>query len=127
MFGRFFHSLLDPLEELYASSVPPEEMRAEKKRILREAAERFDREVQPQFRSGRYGGLDPERVNNAWLLSRILYYTRLDDFESLYEMYGDLTATVGAVMRETGSGDAWEALDRLLARPGGRAAEAAAG
>jgi predicted aminopeptidase len=127
VFGRFFHSLLDPLEELYASSLTPEEMRAEKERILREAADRFDREVQPQFRSGRYGGLDPERVNNAWLLSRVLYYTRLDDLEALYQMNGDLTATVAAVIHETGSGDGWEALDRLLAQPGGRAVTAAAG
>lgn len=126
VFGRFFHSLLDPLEDLYATSRSPDEMRAEKQRILREAAERFESEVQPQFRSGRYGGLDPERVNNAWLLSRMLYYTRLDDLESFYQTSGDLTATVEAVIRETGSGDAWEALDRLLAGPGGRAIDTAA-
>jgi predicted aminopeptidase len=126
VFGRFFHSVLDPLEVLYASDLPAEEMREEKRRILREAAERFNSEVQPQFRSGRYRGLDPERVNNAWLLSRMLYYTRLDDMEALYESYGDLTTAVRELIREAGGGDAWEALDRLLARPSGGAVETAA-
>jgi len=125
VFGRFFHSMLDPLEALYRSALPADEMRAEKRRILREAAHRFESEVQPQFRSGRYGGLDPERVNNAWLLSRMLYYTRLDDMERLYERSGDLTTAVRQVIRETGNGDGWEALDRLLDSRPERAGETA--
>jgi hypothetical protein len=117
VFGRFFHSMLDPLEELYGSDLSPETMREEKRRILRDAAERFESVVQPELRSGRYAGLDPERVNNAWLLSRTLYYTRLDDMETLYARHCDLTTTVQEIIRETGSGDPWEALDRLLADP----------
>lgn len=118
VFGRFFHSMLEPLQDLYASDLPPEEMREAKTRILEEAAARFESEVQDEFRSGRYGGLDPTRVNNAWLLSRMLYYTRLDDMENLYARQGNLRSAVHAVIRETGSGDPWEALDRLLAVPG---------
>jgi predicted aminopeptidase len=118
VFGRFFHSVVDPLEDLYATDLPPEEMREEKRRILRAAAARFEEEVQPEFRSGRYRGLDPEQVNNAWLLSRMLYYTRLDDMQSLFERYGDLAVVVREVMREAGGGDPWDALDRLLAGPG---------
>ena len=121
VFGRFFHSVLDPLQALYASDLPPERMRADKRRILHEAARRFESEVQGEFRSGRYRGLDPERVNNAWLLSRILYYTRLDDMETLYRRTGDLGTTVRDVIREAGDGDPWAALDRLLARPAGGA------
>lgn len=116
VFGRFFHSLLDPLEALYETDLPTEEKRREKRRILHEAAGRFESEVQPEFRSGRYRGLDPERVNNAWLLSRMLYYTRLDDMEALYEAYGDLATAVRELIRESGGGDPWEALDRLLTR-----------
>ena len=117
VFGRFFHSVLDPLEALYASDLPAGEMRTKKARILREAADRFESEVQAEFRSGRYRGLDPERVNNAWLLSRMLYYTRLDDLEDLYQQSGSLAAAVREVIQETGSADPWEALDRLLDRP----------
>lgn len=122
VFGRFFHSIVDPLRELYASDLAAEEMRGEKSRILRDAADRFDRDVQARFRSGRYRGLDPERVNNAWLLSRMLYYTRLDDMETLYERHGDLATTLRAVFAQAASGDPWDALDRLLEdpRPGAR-------
>ncbi len=114
-FGRFYHSVLDPLEALYAGEQPDSVKREEKRRILTLAAERYETEVRPGLISGRYGPLDPESLNNAWLLSRILYYTRLDDFEALYHRYPDLQATVAALVAETGDGDPWEALDRLLA------------
>ena len=77
---------------------------------------RFDDDVRPQLVSGRYRALDPDQLNNAWLLSRILYYTRLDDFETLYQSYPDLKSTVSALIEEAGGGDPWEALDRLLER-----------
>ena len=121
VFGRFFHSVLDPLQELYESEAPAEEMRADKQRVLREAAERFESEVQAEFRSGRYGGLDPERVNNAWLLSRMLYYTRLDDFEDLYERKGDLRTAIHSLIEAADVADPWEALDHLLESPVARA------
>ena len=82
-----------------------------------EAAIRFDDDVRPQLLSGRYRALDPDQLNNAWLLSRILYYTRLDDFETLYEGYPDLRSTVAALIEKAGRGDPWEALDSLLEEP----------
>jgi predicted aminopeptidase len=118
VFGRFFHSVVDPLESLYASQLPAAEKRKEKRTILDDAARRFDTDVQPLLLSGRYGGLDPARLNNAWLLSRLLYYTRLDDFEALYERYGDLRVAVAALIDEAGRhDDPWAALDALLATP----------
>jgi predicted aminopeptidase len=101
LFGRFFNSVVEPLQELYAGGGTA-------------SAARFDDEVRPQLVSGRYRALDPDQLNNAWLLSRILYYTRLDDFETLYGQYPDLSSTVSALIEEAGSGDPWEALDRLL-------------
>jgi len=123
VFGRFFHSMLDPLQVLYSEDLPPEEMRREKRSIIHRAAERFESEVQSDFRSGRYRGLDPDQVNNAWLLSRMLYYTRLDDMEDLFQIHGDLSVVIREVIRETGDGDPWDALDRLLDRPAGSAAD----
>ncbi len=114
LFGRFFTSVVEPLQELYASDRPDPQLRAEKRRILDEAALRFDTEVRPLLRSGRYRALDPDQMNNAWLLSRILYYTRLDDFETLYERQPDLRTTVAALIAEAGDGDPWSALDKLL-------------
>jgi predicted aminopeptidase len=117
LFGRFFNSVVEPLQELYASGAPESELRAGKRRILDEAAIRFDDDVRPQLLSGRYRALDPDQLNNAWLLSRILYYTRLDDFETLYERYPDLRSTVAALIEKAGRGDPWEALDSLLEEP----------
>ena len=116
LFGQFFNSVLGPLQDLYASGGTESELRAGKRRILDEAAARFDDDVRPQLVSGRYRALDPDQLNNAWLLSRILYYTRLDDFETLYQSYPDLKSTVSALIEEAGGGDPWEALDRLLER-----------
>ncbi len=117
VFGRFFHSLVEPLEELYQRELPEAAMREAKRRILQEAAVRFQDEVQPQFRSGRYAGLDPERLNNAWLLSRVLYYTRLDDLEAVYGRYGDLGSAVAAVIAAARHAHPWDAVDRILAPP----------
>ena len=117
LFGRFFNSVVEPLQGLYASGAPESELRAGKRRILDEAAIRFDDDVRPQLLSGRYRALDPDQLNNAWLLSRILYYTRLDDFETLYERYPDLRSTVAALIEKAGRGDPWEALDSLLEEP----------
>lgn len=114
VFGRFFNSVVDPLQELYSSGGTESELRAGKRRILDEAAIRFDERVRPQLVSGSYRALDPAALNNAWLLSRILYYSRLDDFESLYGRYPDLRSAVAALIEEAGKGDPWEALDRLL-------------
>jgi predicted aminopeptidase len=114
VFGRFFHSVEGPLRELYALDLGPEEMRRRKRQVFEDAARRFDADVKPNLAAGRYGSLDPESLNNAWILSRLLYYTRLDDFEALFQHYGDLVTTFQAIVEETGSGDPWLALDRLL-------------
>lgn len=119
VFGRFFESVAEPLRQLYASDLAPDRKRARKREIFREAALRFRDEVRPRLRAGRYGDLDPERLDNAWVLSRLLYYTRLDDFERVYRRQGDdLRAAIRSIIREARGDDPWEALDRLLAAEG---------
>lgn len=128
VFGEFFNSVVEPLERLYASGQPEAEMRAGKERILDDAVERFETEYRPRFVSGSYGRLIRADLDNAWLLSRVLYYTRLDDFEALYRRYPDLASAVAALIEKAGNGDPWQALDSLLvtpdpgtrAEPGGR-------
>lgn len=120
-FGRFFHSVYEPLDLLYAGDLPPEEKRSRKRGIFDAAAARFNDDVRPELRSGRYGAIDPAGLNNAWLLSRVLYYTRLDDFETLYGRLGGLENTLEAVIAEAGGRDPWQAVDRLLERGAPRA------
>lgn len=127
VFGRFFHTIHEPLSALYASDAADDVKRARKRDIIEAASARFSNDISPQLRSGRYGALDPDRVDNAWLLSRLLYYTRLDDFEALYERQGDLRSTVEAMIAATErTGDPWTALDELTAA-GGEDAPAPAG
>jgi predicted aminopeptidase len=114
VFGRFFHSLLEPLNQAFAADLDLEAKRARKRGVFEDAARRFDDEYKPLLKAGRYASIDPETLNNAWVISRLLYYTRLDDFERVYGVYGDLPAALEAVMSEARSGDPWEALDRIL-------------
>jgi len=113
VFGRFFHSLLEPLETVYRSDRSDEEKRIAKRAAFEDAALRFESEYKPQLQARQYGSFDPASLNNAWVISRILYYTRLDDFENVFLANGDLVATLELLMREAGDGDPWEALDRL--------------
>lgn len=114
VFGRFFHSMLDPLERVFEADQSADQKRTEKQRVFREAAARFEDEYRPELAAGRYGAIDPEVVNNAWVISRLLYYTRLDDFETIYRDAGDLPGATDAIMAAARDGDPWEALDRLL-------------
>jgi len=124
VFGRFFRSVVDPLETLYGEKTWDEdELRTRKRDILEDAARRWREDVAPELRSGAYGDLDPARLNNAWLLSRLLYYTRLDDFETLTTEGGDLRRAVGAMMAAATDRDPWEALDALLEDPAGTRAD----
>ncbi len=116
VFGHFFHSILAPLEEVYASSMADDAKRRAKRQVFEEAAERFETEYKPRLHA-QYGSLDPDGLDNAWIISRLLYYTRLDDFERVYESHGSLVPSVEALMRELAAGDPWEALTRL-AGPG---------
>lgn len=116
VFGRFFQSTVEEFRDLYGRALPDSVMEARKRSLFREAARRFAEEFRPRLRSGRYGELDPSRLNNAWLLGRLLYYRRLDDFETVRSASGGLRDAVGRIIeavRASGSGP-WEALDRLL-------------
>lgn len=117
VFGRFFQTLREPLEALYASDLPADEKRLRKREIIEAAADRFRDHVVSEFRGGSYRSLDPAAIDNAWLLSRLLYYSRLDDFDALYRREGSLRRVVEDVVRASGEVEPWVALDRLLAGP----------
>lgn len=114
VFGEFFASIRDPLRELYTSELSAEEMRPRKREIFEEAAARFETEYKPRLEAGRYGSLRPETLDNAWVLSRLLYYTRLDDFERVYARHEDLPAAIRSLIEAVDGGDPWERLDALV-------------
>ena len=116
VFGHFFHSLLAPLEEVYASERSDEAKRAAKREVFEAASRRFETEYKPRLHA-RYGSINPDDLDNAWVISRRLYYTRLDDFERVYQSFGALVPSVEALMEEAATGDPWQALTRLAGPP----------
>ncbi len=114
VFGRFYRSILEPLERLYASSLPDDQKRSAKRETFEEAAQRFESDYKPELRAGAYGSFAPSTLDNAWIAARRLYYTRLDDFEEVYRHYGSLVPALEAILSEVERGDPWLGLDRVL-------------
>ena len=114
-YGRFLTALRDSLAALYGRDLPEGETVRRKEEALDAAARRFEREVAPGFRTFPAGILDRERLNNAWLLSRVLYYGRLDDFEAVRRSRESARGAIRAVIEAARAApDPWSGLDRLL-------------
>ena len=121
--GRFYRSVYAALGELYAGSTvvssaaggatSEDSIATEKRAILDRAVRQFTDEIRPLLLAGDYRAPDPEQLNNAWLMARVLYYERLGDFDAVYERFGDLAPALEAIIRESKASSPWEALDRL--------------
>jgi predicted aminopeptidase len=89
IFGSFLDGMVQRLDSLYSR---PDLDRDEKIRrregIFAEARRRFATEVQPRFTASTYAGFLQGPLNNATLISRRLYYHRLDLFERVYQRSG---------------------------------------
>jgi predicted aminopeptidase len=117
IFGGYLTDLVRELETLYAR----EDLSSEQKIELREgvfarAQEDFAEQVRPRLQVATYASFTREPLNNALLISRRLYYYRLDLFEELFQRTGeDLPATVQLVLEATrGSRDPYGAVEALL-------------
>jgi predicted aminopeptidase len=99
LFGAFMSELIGELEQLYART----DLTSAQKVQLREpiftaAKERFAREVQPRFRVATFGTFTTAPLNNATLISRRLYYDRLELFEAVYQSRGRLRRSVDDIL-----------------------------
>ena len=118
-FGRFMDDLIDDLQRLYAEPETPLDTKLLRREEIFEAyRERFVSDVQPTFEASSYSGFLSTPLNNATLLSRMLYYHRLEAFDRTYRAHGsDLGATVDYLAR--GVEDADDPFDLLEASPSG--------
>ena len=83
LFSRFIDGLVEELEEVYGDSVTTREDRIARRRaVFEQHQRRLREEVRPRFRSLTFSGFDTLPLNNAILLSRMLYYHRLPDFDA---------------------------------------------
>ena len=118
IFGAFIDSLVGELGDLYArADLSTDEKLARREEIFSDALVRFETEVQPRFELVRYDSFLRIPLNNATLLSRRLYYHRLDLFEELHRLLGDdLRTTIEvtlASVRERPD-DPYAAVERLV-------------
>lgn len=111
-FSVFLDGLVDELTALYADpTLDREEKLDRREEIFMAALERFRTEVQPRFRASSYASFLTTPLNNATLLSRMLYYHRLPDFQALEDAHGgDLMAAVEALREASGRGDPFDLL-----------------
>jgi predicted aminopeptidase len=118
IFGRFLSGLVDELEALYER----EDLSRDDKIRLREdvfagAQHRFEEEVRPTFTVLGFSSFARTPLNNASLISRRIYYKRLDLFEEVHQALGsELSTTIQTVNATVRTGgDPYAAVERLLA------------
>jgi len=117
VFGRYLSGLVDELEVLYArQDIATAEKLRLREEIFARSQRSFTESVRPQLRVSSYASFAREPLNNALLLSRRLYYHRLDVFDALFARTGgDLPRTIQLVLEATrGGGDPYLAVEGLL-------------
>ncbi|CAA9333447.1 MAG: PUTATIVE ZINC PROTEASE PROTEIN [uncultured Gemmatimonadetes bacterium] len=89
IFGRFLDGLVRELETLYArTDLTREAKLREREGVFNRARQRFTAEVQPRFKAGSFAGFTRGPLNNATLISRRIYYDRLELFDRVYRSRG---------------------------------------
>lgn len=112
------------IRAVYAEGVPagPDQLKRRDERYAR-ALEEFRTQVRPRLRATSYDFLAQEELNNATLLSRTLYFHRLDDFQRLWteDWAGNLAGLLAWIRDEApGMDDPFQLLDREALRTGAR-------
>jgi predicted aminopeptidase len=99
-FGYFMSELVHDLESLYArSDLTREQKLALREEVFARAQRRFAQEVRPRLKVSSFSSFTREPLNNATLISRRIYYDRLDLFERVYQSRGgDLRRTIADVI-----------------------------
>lgn len=116
VFGRFLDGFVGELQALYArTDLTSAQKVAAREAVFQRARQRFTDEVRPQLKVQTFASFTRDPLNNATLISRRLYYHRLDLFERvLRSRGGDLDRTLGDIVRAArGSKDPYTAVERL--------------
>jgi predicted aminopeptidase len=122
LFGRFLSDLVRELEALYArEDLDTPSKLAAREQVFARARRAFAEEIRPAFRGRGVGSFERLPLNNATLISRRLYYQRLDLFERVFERYGgNLPRTIAEIVRVArGSRDPYAEVEKLISATGG--------
>jgi len=114
-FSVFLDGMVDELTGLYADArLDNPEILRRREEVFARSLEAFRTTVQPGFLASTYGTFLTTPLNNATLLSRMLYYHRLPDFQALQEAHGgDLRSAVESLRAAAAAGgNPFDALPR---------------
>lgn len=100
-FSRFLDGLIEELRARYGrSDLTSEEKIHRREDVFAGSQQRFRTEVQPTFEVLSFGSFLTVPLNNATLLSRMVYYHRLYDFDAFLQAQGDDVAAAVAALAE---------------------------
>lgn len=120
VFGFFMGELIHDLESLYArTDLTREQKLALREDVFARAQRRFAEEVRPRLKVATFSSFTRDPLNNATLISRRIYYDRLDLFERVYASRGgDLRRTIADITAaaRASKADPYAGVERLLGR-----------
>ena len=117
LFGGFLSEVVRELELLYArTDLDRAGKLAAREKVFTRARRAFAEEVRPRFRGRGVGSFERLPLNNATLISRRLYYQRLDLFEQVFERnQRNLQHTIAEIVSVAkGSRDPYAAVEQLV-------------
>jgi len=117
LFGRFLDGFVGELQTLYGrTDLSSAQKVAARDAIFQRAKQRFADEVRPALKVQSFASFTRDPLNNATLISRRLYYHRLDLFERVLQSRGgDLDRTIADIVRAArGSKDPYGRTEALL-------------
>jgi predicted aminopeptidase len=89
LFGAFLAGLVEELEALYGrAELTSEQKIALREEVFRRGRDRYAAEVRPKLQVENFDRFLRDQLNNATLISRRIYYHRLDLFERVYRSRG---------------------------------------
>ncbi|HEU0053532.1 MAG TPA: aminopeptidase, partial [Longimicrobium sp.] len=122
LFGAFLTGLVEELETLYARTDLTSEQKIQQREVVfAEAKQRYTNEVKPRLKVENFDRFLRDELNNATIISRRIYYDRLELFERVYQQRGDLKRAIDDVIAaaRTNGKDPYAAVEALAAKGAG--------
>jgi len=121
-YSAYFDQLSTRLDRLYGREPPPDSsaLAAGRDSVGQWAGTFLADSVGPRLLTYRVEGRAPQVINNARIISRRVYRTRLHLFQAWLERYGDVTSAVAAMrtlMQDVPGDRAYDVLAEALAAP----------
>jgi predicted aminopeptidase len=119
-YGFFMSELVHDLEALYGrADLSREQKLVLRQQVFADAQARFTRELRPRLKVSTFSAFTRDPLNNATLISRRIYYDRLDLFERVYQSRGgNLRHTLDDIIAaaRANRADPYAGVEALLAR-----------